>query len=41
MKNNFTLNHLAERIKFYIDEDFTYRITEMSLNSGVGKISGL
>ena len=38
VKNNFTLNHLAERIKFYIDEDFTYRITELSLNTGVGRL---
>ena len=38
VKNNFTLNHLAERIKFYIDEDFTYRITELSLHSGVGRL---
>jgi|TARA_R110001592_G_scaffold47214_1_gene149816 superfamily II DNA or RNA helicase len=38
VKNNFTLNHLAERIKFYIDEDFTYRITELTLNKGVGRL---
>ena len=37
-RNNFTLNHLAERIKYYIDEDFQYRVTEMPLNSGVGKL---
>ena len=41
VKNNFTLNHLAERIKFYIDENFTYRITELSLHSGVGVIDTL
>jgi peptide methionine sulfoxide reductase MsrB len=35
-RNNFTLNHLAERIKYYIDESFEYRITEISLNSGEG-----
>jgi len=40
-RNNFTLNHLAERIKYYIDEDFEYRVSEMSLNSGVGTIDSL
>ena len=35
-RNNFTLNHLAERIKFYVDEDFEYRVTEVPLNSFVG-----
>jgi superfamily II DNA or RNA helicase len=40
-RNNFTLNHLAERIKYYIDEDFEYRVSEMSLNSGVGTIDAL
>ena len=38
-RNNFTLNHLAERIKYYIDEDFEYRVSEMSLNTGVGKLN--
>ena len=38
-RNNFTLNHLAERIKYYIDESFDYRITEMSLNTGEGVIN--
>lgn len=33
-RSNFTLNHLAERIKYYIDENFEYRISELSLNSG-------
>ena len=37
-RNNFTLNHLAERIKFYVDENFEYRMTEVSLNSGVGTL---
>ncbi len=37
-KNNFTLNHLAERMKFYIDEDFKYRVTEISINN---KVRGL
>lgn len=32
-RNNFTLNHLAERIKFYVDEDFEYRVTELPLQS--------
>ncbi len=35
-RNNFTLNHLAERIKFYVDEDFEYRVTEVPLNNNVG-----
>lgn len=30
-QNNFTLNHLSERIKIYIDENFDYRITEILL----------
>ena len=38
VRNNFTLNHLAERIKFYVAEDFTYRMTELSLNTGVGTL---
>jgi len=37
-RNNFTLNHLAERIKYYIEEDFQYRVTEMPINTGVGKL---
>ena len=37
-RNNFTLNHLAERIRYYAEENFTYRVTELSLNSGVGTI---
>ena len=37
-RNNFTLNHLAERIKFYVDEDFEYRLTEITLNSGQGRL---
>jgi len=41
VKSNFTLNHLAERIKFYVDEDFTYRITELTLNTDKGTIEGL
>ena len=30
-RNNFTLNHLSERIKFYVGEDFTYQIHEVPL----------
>jgi superfamily II DNA or RNA helicase len=37
-RENFTLRHLAERIKFYVEEDFTYRMTTLSLNTGVGKL---
>jgi len=35
-KNNFTLNHLAERIKYYVEEDFEYRVTTVPLNNRVG-----
>ena len=35
-KNNFTLNHLAERIKYYVEENFEYRITTLPLNNNVG-----
>ena len=35
-KNNFTLNHLAERIKYYVEEDFQYRVTTLPLNNNVG-----
>ena len=38
-RNNFTLNHLSERIKFYIDENFEYRVTTLSLNKGTAKIN--
>lgn len=38
-RNNFTLNHLSDRIKFYIDEDFEYRVTEVPLNNHIGAIS--
>jgi len=37
-RENFTLRHLAERIKFYCEENFTYRITQLSLNTGVGAL---
>ena len=32
-KENFTLSHLTERIKYYISEDFTYEMTEVRLES--------
>ena len=35
-KNNFTLNHLAERIKYYVEEDFEYRVTTVPINNNVG-----
>ena len=35
-RENFTLRHLAERIRFYVEEDFTYRLTTMTLSSGRG-----
>lgn len=35
-RNNFTLNHLAERIKFYCDEGFEYRMIEVPINTGEG-----
>ena len=38
-RNNFTLNHLAERMKFYLDEDFKYRVTEIPLNKSVGTLN--
>ena len=37
-KENFTLRHLAERIKFYVEEDFGYRMITLPLNTGVGVI---
>jgi hypothetical protein len=38
-RENFTLRHLAERIKFYVEEDFTYRMTTLSLNTGRGVLN--
>ena len=35
-QNNYTLNHLAERIKYYVDENFEYRISEVPLNTTGG-----
>jgi len=35
-KNNFTLNHLSERIKYYVEEDFEYRVTTVPINNKVG-----
>ena len=37
-KENFTYRHLAERLKFYVEEDFTYRITEIPLYTGKGQL---
>ena len=37
-KENFTYKHLAERIKFYVDEDFTYSITKIPMTPGVGEL---
>ena len=37
-RNNFTLNHLAERIKYYVNEDFEYRVTEINLNNPKGAL---
>ena len=30
-RSNYTLTHLQERIKYYIEENFDYRITEVTL----------
>lgn len=35
-QNNYTLNHLAERIKYYCDENFEYRISEVPINTTGG-----
>ena len=35
-KENFTYKHLSERIKFYVEEDFTYRITSIPMTSSEG-----
>jgi superfamily II DNA or RNA helicase len=32
-KSNFTLNHLTERMKYYVEEDFTYEIEDITLHS--------
>ena len=37
-RSNFTLNHLAERIKYYNEEDFEYTIEEVSISSVVGML---
>ena len=36
VRNNFTLNHLAERIKYYVDESFEYRMIEVPLSTSEG-----
>ena len=38
-RNNFTLNHLAERIKYYVDESFEYRMIEVPLSTSEGVLS--
>ena len=38
-RNNFTLNHLAERIKYYVDENFEYRMIEVPINTSEGVLS--
>jgi len=37
-RENYTLRHLVDRIKYYVEENFHYRITEITLGSGVGKL---
>ena len=37
-RENFTLKHLAERIKFYVEEDFVYRLTTLPLNTAGGAL---
>ena len=36
---NFTLNHLTERIKYYINEEFTYEIKEVQLSESLGVLN--
>ena len=38
-RNNFTLNHLAERIKYYVDENFQYRMIEVPINTSEGVLA--
>ena len=38
-QNNFTLNHLSERMKYYVDENFEYRVTTLPLNNNVGTLN--
>jgi len=40
-KENFTYKHLAERLKFYVEEDFAYRINEIPLYTGKGSLEDL
>ncbi len=40
-KSNFTLNHLAERIKFYIDEDFSYQTHEVQITPSTPDLNTL
>ena len=37
-KENFTYKHLSERIKFYVEQDFTYRITSIPLSSSEAEL---
>ena len=37
-KENFTYKHLSDRIKFYVEEDFTYRITTIPMTSSEGEL---
>lgn len=37
-KENFTYRHLAERLRFYNEEDFVYRLTEIPLYTGKGQL---
>ena len=38
-RENFTLKHLAERIKFYVEEGFNYRMNTLPLNNRVGTLN--
>ena len=40
-KSNFTLNHLAERIKFYIDEHFEYQTHEVQITPSTPDLNTL
>ena len=40
-KNNFTLNHLSERMKFYVDEDFEYQTETVKMTSSEGVLNSL
>ena len=40
-KNNFTLNHLSERMKFYVDEDFEYQTSTVEMTGSQGALNSL